>query len=410
MTELEDVAGLSEPDTRDAEPSAVRGDAAKVPDDPGRLLPSREAIRAAYDGAIREIEGARGNQQLSGSFYRRISDAVFDACHHALLHSAEWGEQRGAARKASKAELRAEHGHHQTNAVPPRLHVISAPMGAGKTTFSTAFIVAMVRLSDRLPSMPYGCVFLVDQIPKAEAMFKELSQFLPGRIAVWTSDHDPSCEEPRRVRSPSARFYKDELKHYPVAIVTHAFFRGENHDKAMIVVRDDVETHRALTLVDEQMDDVTVYDVRLSAAARVLEGVEKEGNTELITRLHTLVQFMAEKAKGDRLEKPSDDPASWRVAEDLAWFTTTEARWYANANAERMPDIAVVFGFARCMASDYAFIVRKNKTEHGTYFVGYELWLFSRYRWIDLKQPSTLKSSVLVCFLVIATRTGTMAF
>jgi hypothetical protein len=73
--------------------------------------------------------------------------------------------------------------------VAPRLNVVSAPMGTGKTTFTTAFIVAMVRLSDENPQSPYGCLFLTDQIVKAEAMYRELAALLPGKVAIWTSDH-----------------------------------------------------------------------------------------------------------------------------------------------------------------------------------------------------------------------------
>jgi type I site-specific restriction endonuclease len=102
---------------------------------------------------------------------------------------------------------------------------VSAAMGTGKTTFTTAFIVAMVRLSDTHPNMPYGCLFLTDQIIKADAMYQELSQFLPKQVAIWTTDHAPACEEPTRVPRPAAKFSKEELQEYPVAIATHALFQ-----------------------------------------------------------------------------------------------------------------------------------------------------------------------------------------
>jgi hypothetical protein len=59
---------------------------------------------------------------------------------------------------------------------------------------------------------------------------------LPNQVAIWTTDHDVDCLSPTRV-NPAATFHKDDLQHYPVAIVTHAFFKGEGADKARVVER-----------------------------------------------------------------------------------------------------------------------------------------------------------------------------
>jgi hypothetical protein len=354
--------------------SAFRGIGIDVPrpSPARRARATREEVRAAYDAAIRDIAAFRGTPQFRDGFHGRVADAVFDACYSALEHYSAWIEQRGPAELATTAQLR-ETGREQTNAVQPRLHVVSAPMGAGKTTFTVAFIVAMTRISDASRNMPYGCVFLVDQIPKADNMYRELARFLPERVAVWTTDHDVYCTEPTKVRNPAARFHVDELQDYPVLIVTHAFFKGPRGDKARLVLVDGSVSQRALTVVDEQMQDVAVYDVQLSSAEAVREAIQEQGDDTVASRMQTLGKFMMTKVfEGPSLEKPNDDEAGWRTAQELAWFTTQDARVYETTNRDRVPAIQNVFGLARCMAQDYAFIARHNKGAAGTHFVGYE--------------------------------------
>ncbi len=41
------------------------------------------------------------------------------------------------------------------------------------------------------PSKPHGCLFVVDQIRKAEDMFRQINALLPKQ-AVWTSDQKPT--------------------------------------------------------------------------------------------------------------------------------------------------------------------------------------------------------------------------
>jgi hypothetical protein len=45
---------------------------------------------------------------------------------------------------------------------------------------------------------------------------------------------------------------------------------------------------RALTLADEQMDDVKIYDVRFSDAQKLWEQIEEQGDGEVSQRLHQL--------------------------------------------------------------------------------------------------------------------------
>jgi hypothetical protein len=344
-------------------------------EEPGPSGPTalaREVIRAAYEEAIDDIVATRNAPHLKNGFYKQVADVVFNTCYEALEHYTVWNNERGPAERASFDELR-QIQNCSNNTVAPRLHVISAPMGAGKTTFTTAFIMAMVRLSNAHPSMPYGAAFLVDQIVKADGLWRELNKHLPGRVAIWTSDHDADCTEPKQVSEPAARFRKDDLRDYPVAIVTHALFQGATSDKARVVLHQGREVYRALTLADEQMQDVTTYSVQASVAEDLREKMQEAGHDT--ARIDALVKFMMRKAFGTgSLEKPADEPNDWKIAHDLAlaWFTTDDARRYAVENRERWPAIGQVFGFARCMVADYAFIARDNRGHAGTHFLGYE--------------------------------------
>jgi hypothetical protein len=258
----------------------------------------REVVHQAYEQAIRDIETVRGTHQFENEFHRKIADAVFDGCYRALEHFTAWLDERGPPEKATRVELRgALRDHPTSNAVPPRLHVVSAPMGSGKTTFTAAFIVAMVRLSETHANMPHGCLFLTDQIVKADAMYQELSQFLPKQVAIWTTDHDPACKEPTRVLEPAAKFTKDELEDHPVAIATHALFQGKDGgDRTRFVVRHGELSFRSLTVVDEQMQDVIVHDISLVEAAEVLRWTQLQQHAKITPHLDRLVKFMAPKA------------------------------------------------------------------------------------------------------------------
>lgn len=90
------------------------------------MIPTREALRATYDAVVGEIDSARGSRQLTNPFYTKIGDAIFDACYCALENS-----------EASKEGVK----------LPPRIHVVSAPMGTGKTSFTLAFITSLVLLA-----------------------------------------------------------------------------------------------------------------------------------------------------------------------------------------------------------------------------------------------------------------------
>ena len=151
-------------------------------------LPDRQTLRVLYDAAITEVNTTRSNVDLTTGFYAETGNAVFDAGYLALSD------------------------HCNGTAGKRRLHVVSAPAGGGKTSYSYALMLALTSYADQHPDAPYGCVFVVDQIKKADEAFKELNALMPGKVAVWTNEHDRGCKKRTKVPHPAAEFTKDELR------------------------------------------------------------------------------------------------------------------------------------------------------------------------------------------------------
>jgi hypothetical protein len=201
---------------------------------------------------------------------------------------------------------------------------------------------------------------------------------LPDQVAVWTSEHD--ADSPVLKREP--RFTVAELEDYPIIIVTHEFFKGVRGDKARLYRRNCMTFPRVVTFVDEKVEQIKVFDIRFSDVANVREHIDAadEGSTPLKNPLRALDSFAGKKRNETRdLETPKDDPTGWSVARELVWFTSEEAGQYARSRSAALqnalkspPNIEGVFGFARCMAENKAFIVRQGAGEKGTVFVGYE--------------------------------------
>jgi hypothetical protein len=324
-------------------------------------LPSRKALRREFDAAVLEIDRSRSVPMLTTGFYSLIGDHVFKAGYSALADACN-ASGVGSSTIAPLA------------ATAQRLHVVSAPVGSGKTSFSLAFIAAVVRMADKDAKSPFGCVVVVDQMEKADDMFRELEKLLPGKVAVWSTDHDKKCKTPTKVLKPAATFTKDDLQRYPVAVVTHAFFGGKGNHKAKQVLHGGKLRPRALTVIDERMDEVTVYDVALSAAQKVREFVlAEEQHAETVgPHMDELVRFMHDRSYGGRdIERPTDEKEAWTAADKIQWFTTAVASAFVRANQAR-PDVKAVFGFGKALATGYAFIARNSGGEKATHYIGYE--------------------------------------
>jgi hypothetical protein len=349
------------------------------------VLPSRDVLRAAYNDAVREIDQSRDRPMLTTAFYAQIGDSLFDACYRALE---DYCEAQGDPKDRK----------------PPRTHVVSAPVGAGKTTFSTAFIAALVRVTEGQPEAPYGCVFVADQITKADQMYRDLSVLLPGKVGIWTTDHDKTPSDSQRdkakVPNPSARFDVDELRQYPVAIVTHAFYSGSRGHKARGVVADARYAGRALTIVDEQPNQVDIVAVTYSQAERVWEGIAEDDalNDDDKVPVLELTYFMAGRAAAvGGLEKPTDDREAWSSAKNLQWFTTEAATKYARARQREVPNIAEVFAFAKSLTNGYAFIARGAGGKGVAQFIGYESNLMRTHGMVLLDATADIDGVTQLC-------------
>jgi hypothetical protein len=210
-------------------------------------VPDREGLRALYDAAVAEINPTRGNC-LTTEFYLKIKGAVFAASYAAL------SDYRSRRR---------------------RMHTVAAPPGTGKTSFSLAFIAALTRYAEQHQT-PYGVVFVTDQISRADAVYHELAALLPGKVAIWTTEHNSDRKQPAKGSAPTVQFERAKLRHYPVIVVTHKFYLGPNGHHARNVVRPDGRfDERALTVVDERPQEVETFEVLLSEAQKIREALQE---------------------------------------------------------------------------------------------------------------------------------------
>ena len=249
------------------------------------------------------------------------------------------------------------------------------PPGTGKTSHAVALMAAIVRTADPHDLLqPYGCLFVVDQIKKADDMFQQINKLLPGQVAVWTTAHDVDAGPPQWYVPTDRRFRVDQLELHAVAVVTQAFLRGPRGDKARQVMRGDHKVPRALTIFDEQTREVDVYDVKRSQAFAVQEAIERSAqHRDVKTRMGPLLDFIhgQSQRQGNTIETPDDDPQGWRVARELEWFSSDEAEQFVRSNSQEIKHLDNVFGFAAQMYNNCAFIYRRGGGETGTHFMGY---------------------------------------
>jgi hypothetical protein len=313
-----------------------------------------ERLRLAHAEAVSEIEHDRGQPgQLTRGINGQVGDSILNAGVRALTE--ETGE--GPFKE-------------------PKQFVVAAPPGTGKTSHTVALMVAIVRTAEPADlSQPYGCLFVVDQIKKADEMFQQIAKLLPGQVAVWTTDHDVNCTNPTQMYvPPERRFHVDQLEQHAVSVVTQAFLRAPRGDKARQLVRGDRRVPRALTIFDEQTREVDVYDVLQSQAIAVKEALERGPQyRDVKRRLEPLLDFVHAQSsrKGNSIETCDDDPESWRVARELVWFASDEAEQFVLSNRREIKHLEAVFGFAAQMYNNCAFVYRRGGGEAGTHLMAY---------------------------------------
>ncbi len=336
-------------------------------------VPHREALRRLYDQAVNEINASRPTIDLTTGFYAQTGDAVFDACFLALSDRC----------KGTKG--------------PCRVHVVSAPAGGGKTSFSCAFMVALTRYAESNPQGPYGCVLVVDQIKKADDTFRELDALLPGKVAVWTTEHDRGCKVRTRVPTPAAEFTKDELRLYPIIVVTHAFYNGSKGNKAHLVVRNGTFSNsRALIVVDERPEEVELYETTLKEAQDVRDKLATK-RPDLSEPLAKLLLFMMPHtftAGANVITRTSDCFSPEFIAEQLQWFTTKEAEFALKSYAAEIPGLDQVFGFARALTLGCAFATPSGQVVH---FVGWQSKLIVRQGTVLLDATADIDGISQIC-------------
>src|SRR5262245_2336103 len=117
---------------------------------------NKDRLWTAYSEAVTKID-ARRNGLLNGALYKQMQGLVFDVAYAALLDTI-------------------------TPPPPPRMHVLSALPGTGKSTFSNAWAAAIVACGGSV-------LFVVEQMETADQRYRDLNEMLPGQVAVWTTDH-----------------------------------------------------------------------------------------------------------------------------------------------------------------------------------------------------------------------------
>ncbi len=310
-------------------------------------------LMAAHAEAVLEIERIRQQHgQLTTGVNGHVGNSILEAGARALMDCNDDDQSE------------------------PKQFVVAAPPGTGKTSHAIALMAAVVRTADQSDlSKPFGCLFVVDQIKKADDMFRQINELMPGQVAVWTSDHDVNSIAVTQVFVPhNRRFHVDQLEKHPIAVVTQAFLRGPRGDKARYVVRGDDNVARALTIFDEQTKEVEVYDIKQSTAIKVKETLEREVRFgDVKSKMEPLLAFLQQQSKqtGNSIETPNDDPEGWRIARGLLWFASEDAEQFALKNARDIEHLDEVFGFAAQMYRNYAFIFRFGGGENGSNFMGY---------------------------------------
>jgi hypothetical protein len=250
-----------------------------------------ERLRLAHTDAVSQIEADRERPgQLTTGINGQVGASILKAGLRALTEETGDGPFK-----------------------EPKQFVVAAPPGTGKTSHAVALMAAVVCTTEPdEPSKAYGCLFVVDQIKKADDMFQQINKLLPGQVAVWTTDHDVNQTNPTQMYvPPERRFHVDQLEQHAIAVVTQAFLRAPRGGKARQVIRGGHMVPRALTIFDEQTREVEVYDVKQSEAIAVKEALERERRCrDTKVRLEPLLDFIHIQCKrtGNTVETPDDDP------------------------------------------------------------------------------------------------------
>ena len=351
-------------------------------------VPDRQALRALYDEAVTQINKSRPAINLSTGFYADTGDAVFDAGYLALSDYCAY--QKTPERRALvhySGFMKSVH----------TLHVVSAPAGGGKTSFSFALMMALTRYGERTPDAPYGCILVVDQIKKADDVYRELNELMPGKVAVWTTGHDRGSKKTNKICHPAAEFTRKELRNYPIVVVTHVFYNGPKGNMAHAVVRDGrCQPTRALVIVDERPEEVELFETTLKEAQDVREKVEarRPDTKERFDALMRCVVPFTFSQYSNTITRPNEHVRQTLVAEQLQWFNREEAATILKGHKAEIRGLDQVFGFARALTAGCAFAA---PSAHIVRFVGWQSKLIVRPGTILLDATADIDGVSQIC-------------
>jgi hypothetical protein len=292
------------------------------------FVPDRDELRVLYDEAIAELNPSRNNR-LTTPFYTKIGNAVFEAGY--LAYS-------------------------DTITGTRRMHTVPAPAGSGKSSFSFALLMAMTRYADRHPEAPHGAVMLVNEIEKAEKVYQELGALLPGRVRVWTGDHDRNCtKRTKLIEEPATKCTQPELRYWSVAIVTHSFYLDVNGHHARTVVRNGIESERALTVVDERPDEAPAIEIAQHEAQEVREALVA-ACPDAKEPMDELLKFMEQfnHSASNKLFRPGIELDYAALNRDLGWFQSEAAQRLLQSSS--IPNLKVLFAFVRALVAGQACV------------------------------------------------------
>ena len=332
------------------------------------ILPDRQALRALYDEAVTQINTSRPSVNLTTGFYANTGNSVFEAGYLALSDY--------CAFQKSPKRLVGYNGF-----LPPqRLHVVSAPAGGGKTSFSYALMIALTRYAEKTPDAPHGCILVVDQIKKADDAYRELNELMPGKVAVWTTEHARGSKKKNKpLNKLAVEFSRDELERYPIVVVTHAFYNGPNGTLAHHVIHNGhFKPARALVVVDERPEEVELFETTLKDAQAIREKIEAK-HPETKEPFDALMQYCVMpytlSSFGNAIRRPSEHPRQADFADKLQWFTTGKAENVLRDHAVEITGLDRLFGFAKAVTVGCAFAAPSG---HVVRFVGWRSKLVVR--------------------------------
>jgi hypothetical protein len=202
----------------------------KGPEHPGFLMPSPGYLHREYELALEEIEALRGRKPRRNEHGEAMKEAAFDAFLSALSTS--------CCAIVCEAHPHGSWNRNHPQPPVPQMNVIAAPAGRGKTTLAKAFMTAVVRTNAE--PWPLGCVLLVHFVETAQQAFDELHALLPGRVAIWTREHDK--DRPTN-GGRAQRFSVDDLERHPIVVVTHEFYKGIRGYKARRFGQNGISCH-----------------------------------------------------------------------------------------------------------------------------------------------------------------------